>query len=184
MTVAKTIKFLYSYGGRIVPRPDGKLRYAGGHTRVLSVDRSITFAELMVKLGESCGSSVNLTCKLPGEDLDVLVTVKSDEELRSVVEEYERSSLPEAKIRAVLFPARSGKKITPPSSPISCFDFPSAAKARDAAPPSVAAVYRAYAPPAAVRRCASPVVGYPVVAGKSRYCQARAYHVPIRNHTQ
>lgn len=39
------IKFLYSYGGKILPRPtDGKLLYAGGLTRVLSVDRSITFA--------------------------------------------------------------------------------------------------------------------------------------------
>ncbi|BAT99483.1 hypothetical protein VIGAN_10092900 [Vigna angularis var. angularis] len=40
-----TIKFLCSYGGRILPRyPDGKLRYLGGHTRVLAVDRSITFS--------------------------------------------------------------------------------------------------------------------------------------------
>lgn len=39
------VKFLCSYGGRILPRyPDGKLRYVGGETRVLSVDRSITFA--------------------------------------------------------------------------------------------------------------------------------------------
>lgn len=39
------IKFLYSYGGKILPRrTDGVLRYVGGHTRVLSVDRSITFA--------------------------------------------------------------------------------------------------------------------------------------------
>ncbi|CAA0813880.1 Octicosapeptide/Phox/Bem1p family protein [Striga hermonthica] len=138
----------------------------------------------MVKFGESCGYSVNLTCKLSGKDLDVLVTVKSDEELRSVVEEHEKSSSPEAKIRAVPFSARSGKKITPPSSPISCFDFPSAAKVRGAAPPSATIFYRVYAPPTAVRRCASPVVGYLVVAGKSRYCQARAYHVPIRNYSQ
>lgn len=44
-----TIKFLCSYGGKIVPRyPDGKLRYHGGETRVLAVDRSISFA------GEFC----------------------------------------------------------------------------------------------------------------------------------
>ncbi|CAA0830871.1 Octicosapeptide/Phox/Bem1p family protein [Striga hermonthica] len=138
----------------------------------------------MVKFGESCGYSGNLTCKLSGEDLDVLVMVKSDEELRSVVEEHEQSSSPEAKIRAVLFLARSGKKITPSSSPISYFDFPSAAKVRGAAPPSATVFYRAYVPPTAVRRCASPVVGYPIVAGKSRYCQARAYHVPIMNYSQ
>lgn len=40
-----TIKFLCSYGGKILPRyPDGKLRYFGGETRVLAVDRSIPFS--------------------------------------------------------------------------------------------------------------------------------------------
>lgn len=40
-----TIKFLCSYGGRIIPRQtDGKLRYQGGDTRVLAVDRSISFS--------------------------------------------------------------------------------------------------------------------------------------------
>lgn len=44
-TEMKTIKFLCSYGGRIVPRcSDGQLRYAGGVTRVLAVDRSISYA--------------------------------------------------------------------------------------------------------------------------------------------
>ncbi|GJR79535.1 hypothetical protein Tco_0150320 [Tanacetum coccineum] len=40
-----TIRFLCSYGGRILPRhPDGKLRYYGGETRVLVVSRSISFS--------------------------------------------------------------------------------------------------------------------------------------------
>ncbi|KAL6524523.1 hypothetical protein OROHE_016194 [Orobanche hederae] len=181
----KTMKFLYSYGGRIVPRPiDGKLRYLGGYTRVLSVDRSITYSELMVKFGESCGSSMILKCKLPSEDLDLLVTIKSDEELRSVIEEYERVS-PESKIIAVLFPIRSVKKFSPPLSPMSCFDFPSATKARALPPPSSAAVHRAPPPRAAANRCPSPVVGYPVVPGKNRYCQAwnprHIYNAPHRN---
>ncbi|OIT00528.1 hypothetical protein A4A49_51122 [Nicotiana attenuata] len=39
------IKFLSSYGGKILPcHSDGKLRYYGGDTRVLSVHRSISFA--------------------------------------------------------------------------------------------------------------------------------------------
>ena len=39
-----SLKFLCSYGGKILPRStDGKLLYVGGHTRVLSVDRSISF---------------------------------------------------------------------------------------------------------------------------------------------
>ncbi|XP_051133197.1 uncharacterized protein LOC127252876 [Andrographis paniculata] len=124
---ANPIKFQYSYGGRIAPRAsDGVLRYVGGYTRILSVDRSITFSELMVKFGESCGFSVDLKCKLPNEDLDVLISIKSDEELRNVIAEYDRAA-PDAKIRAVLFPIKSAKKVSPPSSPLSCFDFPSAA---------------------------------------------------------
>ncbi|KAF5746560.1 hypothetical protein HS088_TW06G00731 [Tripterygium wilfordii] len=40
-----TMKFLCSYGGKILPRyPDGKLRYLGGETRVLAVDRLISFS--------------------------------------------------------------------------------------------------------------------------------------------
>ncbi|KZV34748.1 hypothetical protein F511_00650 [Dorcoceras hygrometricum] len=169
------IKFLYSYGGKIIPRhSDGALRYTGGFTRVLSADRSITFIELMVKFGESCGSSMNLTCKLPSEDLDLLVSVKSDEELRNVIEEYERAS-PEMKIRAVLFPMKAAKKVSPPQSPISCFDFPSAPKPRRIiSPPSVTycnpaphvAVHRCCSE--AIHRCCSPAIRYPFPAGHHR----------------
>ena len=43
----ETIKFLCTYGGKILPRYiDGTLRYAGGLTRVLAVDRSISFTGL------------------------------------------------------------------------------------------------------------------------------------------
>lgn len=153
-----TIKFLYSYGGRVLPRrSDGQLRYVGGFTRVLAVDRSVTFAgelanslppqyynhsfihlviklinrlivltELMVKFGELCGNSMNLKCKLPNEDLDLLVTITCDEELASVIEEYRRvsiSSNKEMKIRTILFPHPSLKKISPPSSPASYIGY-------------------------------------------------------------
>lgn len=38
------VKFLCSYGGKVLPRPsDGLLRYVGGETRVVSVPREITF---------------------------------------------------------------------------------------------------------------------------------------------
>lgn len=119
----RIIKFLYSYGGKILPRRiDGKLRYVGGHTRVLAVDRSISYAELMVKLGELCGSSVTLRCQLPKEDLDVLVTVTSDEELANVIDEYHRASSSCCKIRAVLSPPKSLKTISPVSSTTSSVD--------------------------------------------------------------
>ncbi|KAI3820731.1 hypothetical protein L1987_08279 [Smallanthus sonchifolius] len=118
-----TIKFLYSYGGKILPRKtDGKLRYIGGHTRVLAAYRSVTYAELIVRFLEACGFSVNLKCKLPSEGLDVLVSVTSDEDLAAVMEEYDRVS-PESKIRAVLFPVSSLKKISPVPSVESLVDF-------------------------------------------------------------
>ena len=43
----ETIKFLCSYGGKILPRyTDGTLRYAGGLTHVLAIDRFISFTGL------------------------------------------------------------------------------------------------------------------------------------------
>ncbi|KAG5520794.1 hypothetical protein RHGRI_033387 [Rhododendron griersonianum] len=112
---AAAVKFLCSYGGKILPRyPDGMLRYHGGQTRVLAVDRSISFSELMVKLVEMCGTSVSLRCQLPSEDLDALVSITSNEDLANLVEEYDRAASP--KIRAFLSPLRSVKKISPPPS--------------------------------------------------------------------
>ncbi|KAL2559851.1 Octicosapeptide/Phox/Bem1p family protein [Forsythia ovata] len=122
-TTTTTIKFLCSYGGRILPRyPDGKLRYHGGETRVLSVERSISFAELLMKLGEMCGTSsvLNLRCQLPTEDLDALVSITSDEDLANLIEEYDRVAPPPAppslKIRAFLSAPKTTKKVSPPPS--------------------------------------------------------------------
>ncbi|CAG7860386.1 unnamed protein product [Brassica rapa] len=123
-----SLKFLCSYGGKILPRStDGKLRYVGGHTRVLSLDPSISFegsfqslfiinridfdffflTELTKKLLEFCGYSVDLRCQLPNGDLETLISVKSDEELTNIVELHNRVS--GAKIKAVLTPPRSHK---------------------------------------------------------------------------
>lgn len=44
-THSNSIKFLCSYGGKMLPRSsDGALRYVGGLTRVLAVNRSVSFA--------------------------------------------------------------------------------------------------------------------------------------------
>ncbi|GAB4845741.1 hypothetical protein Ancab_039142 [Ancistrocladus abbreviatus] len=119
-TRTTTVKFLCSYGGKILPRhSDGKLRYVGGYTRVLSVHRSVSFSELMVKFGELCGYSATLKCKLPSEDMDVLVTIKSDEDLANMIEEYDRASsilVRDLKIRAILCRPKSLKCESLPSS--------------------------------------------------------------------
>ncbi|CAL0311875.1 unnamed protein product [Lupinus luteus] len=116
-----TIKFLCSYGGMILPRhPDGKLRYAGGHTRVLAVDRTVSFPELLLKLEELCGTTVrHLRCQLPTEDLDALVSITSDEDLANLIEEYDHAASPSAslKIKVFLSPPRSINKASVPPSP-------------------------------------------------------------------
>lgn len=80
--------------------------------------RSITlsFAELMVKLVELCGSSVTLKCPLPNGDLETLISITSDEDLKNIIEEYNRASSSlthPLKIRAILSPP---KKLSPPPS--------------------------------------------------------------------
>ncbi|XP_022961752.1 uncharacterized protein LOC111462427 [Cucurbita moschata] len=116
-----TIKFLCSYGGKILPRyPDGELRYHGGETRLLAFNRSISFSDLLLKFGELCGTSISVSfrCQLPKEDLDALVSITSDEDLANLIEEYDRaaSSSSSLKIRAFLFPPKYAKRISPPSS--------------------------------------------------------------------
>ncbi|KAL1828715.1 hypothetical protein ACET3Z_007127 [Daucus carota] len=119
-----SVKFLCSYGGKILPRyPDGVLRYNGGHTRVLSVDHSISFSDLLVKMGELCGTSVSLRCQLPMEDLDALVSVTCNEDLSNLMEEYDHAESSSMKIRAFLSlhkptsPSPSTTDSTSPKSP-------------------------------------------------------------------
>ncbi|XP_042497023.1 uncharacterized protein LOC122075884 [Macadamia integrifolia] len=173
-----TIKFLYSYGGKILPRyPDGKLRYVGGDTRVLAVDRFISFAELLVKFGELYGSSVSLRCQLPTEDLDALVSITSDEDLANLIEEYDRASMcrdkkalvavsSPLKIRGFLFP-RSVKKVSPPPSTTSSTinDATAAWKSPNAAARSRSSLHRLV-----LQRCLGDVstpMGFPVQIERS-----------------
>ncbi|MFS7967714.1 putative PB1 domain-containing protein [Helianthus anomalus] len=101
------VKFLCSHGGRILPRPaDGHLKYVGGETRVISVLRNITFTDLMKKLSSLIEGDVILKYRLIPEELDALVTVKSDEDLRHMFEEYDRQELiGTPRLRTFLFPA-------------------------------------------------------------------------------
>ncbi|KAJ4838437.1 hypothetical protein Tsubulata_021120 [Turnera subulata] len=83
------MKFLCSFGGRILPRPnDGKLRYVGGETRILSLRRNIRWEELVKKTSGICNQAHTIKYQLPGEDLDALISVTSDEDLHNMTEEY------------------------------------------------------------------------------------------------
>lgn len=84
------IKFLCSFGGKILPRPsDGKLRYVGGETRIVSIRKDISWDELVKKTSSICNQPHAIKYQLPGEDLDALISVSSDEDLQNMIEEYQ-----------------------------------------------------------------------------------------------
>ncbi|KAI3513952.1 hypothetical protein L1887_12207 [Cichorium endivia] len=85
------VKILCSFSGSILPRPqDGKLRYVGGETRILSVPRDITFEELMTRMKELYEGATVLKYKQPDEDLDALVSVVNDDDVTNMMEEYDK----------------------------------------------------------------------------------------------
>ncbi|GAV63268.1 PB1 domain-containing protein [Cephalotus follicularis] len=103
------VKFMCSHGGKILPRPaDGHLKYVGGETRVVAVRRDINFSELMKKLSTIFHGDVVLKYQILPEDLDALVSVKNDEDVKHMIEEHDRhESEGTPKLRAFLFTANS-----------------------------------------------------------------------------
>ncbi|EEF35939.1 uncharacterized protein LOC8263272 [Ricinus communis] len=101
------MKFLCSYGGKILPRPaDGLLKYVGGETRVIGVPRDTNFSELMKKLKSEFEGDMVLKYQVMPEELDVLVSVRTDEDLKHMLDEYDRhESGGTSKLRAFLFPS-------------------------------------------------------------------------------
>ncbi|PSS08197.1 Serine/threonine-protein kinase [Actinidia chinensis var. chinensis] len=85
------VKFLCSFSGSILPRPqDGKLRYVGGETRILSVPRDITYEVLIVKMRELYEGAAVLKYQQPDEDLDALVSVVNEDDVTNMMEEYDK----------------------------------------------------------------------------------------------
>ncbi|XP_020271408.1 probable serine/threonine-protein kinase mkcB isoform X2 [Asparagus officinalis] len=83
------LKFICSFGGKILPRPgDGKLRYVGGEKRIISISTRLSLRELMQKTLSICNQPHTIKYQLPGEDLDALISVSSDEDLQHMIEEY------------------------------------------------------------------------------------------------
>lgn len=125
----------------------------------------------MVKLAEFCGYSVDLRCQLPDGDLETLISVKSDEELANIIEEYDRasSSSRPLKIRAILSPPKSLKQISPPMS--------MATSGGDLSP-SKSLLSFTDSPP---KRYVSPLKGY--VSPPKRYASPPIVHPgPVRFH--
>lgn len=101
------MKFLCSYGGKILPiSADGHLKYVGGETRFVAVPRDITFSELMKKLSSEFEADMVLKYQVIPEDFDVLVSVRTNEDVKHMFDEYDRhGSEGTAKLRAFLFPS-------------------------------------------------------------------------------
>ncbi|KAI5674546.1 hypothetical protein M9H77_14910 [Catharanthus roseus] len=87
-TSSTKLKALCSFGGKILPRPsDGKLRYVGGETRIIRIRKDIEWQELWQKTKAVYEQTHSIKYQLPGEDLDALVSVSSDEDLQNMMEE-------------------------------------------------------------------------------------------------
>lgn len=101
---ALRFKFLCSFGGSIMPRPqDGKLRYVGGETRILCLPREITYEELMNKMKELYEAAAVLKYQQPDEDLDALVSVVNDDDVTNMMEEYDKLGSGEGVSRLRIF---------------------------------------------------------------------------------
>ncbi|XP_031121056.1 uncharacterized protein LOC116024302 [Ipomoea triloba] len=102
------VRFMCSFGGKILPRPhDNQLRYVGGDTRIVALNRHASFASLLVKLSKLAGTaSVVVKYQLPNEDLDSLITVTTDEDVENMMDEYDRVAQTHkaARLRLFLFP--------------------------------------------------------------------------------
>ncbi|XP_038883339.1 uncharacterized protein LOC120074323 [Benincasa hispida] len=104
------VRFMCSFGGNILPRPhDNQLRYVGGETRIVAVQRSTTFSHFLAKLAKITGT-INMSIKyqLPNEDLDALISVSTDEDVENMMDEYDRlvqnHNPKSARLRLFLFP--------------------------------------------------------------------------------
>ncbi|KAI3509452.1 hypothetical protein L1887_24724 [Cichorium endivia] len=116
------VKFMCSYGGKILPRPhDNQLAYVGGETKIMATDRFVKFSTVMAKLTALCDGEVCIKYQLPGEDLDALITVTNDDDLEHMMHEYDRlnrASPSPARLRLFLFPV-SGQ--SPALTPVHSF---------------------------------------------------------------
>ncbi|KAL6847036.1 hypothetical protein ACP4OV_022889 [Aristida adscensionis] len=88
--LAGKVKFMCSFGGKILPRPsDGKLRYVGGETHLISISRNFSWRELVQKTLAIYNHPHIIKYQLPDEDLDALISLSCEEDLQNMMEEYD-----------------------------------------------------------------------------------------------
>lgn len=102
-------KLLISFGGSILSRPiDGRLRYVGGETRIISLPRDVTYEALLSRMRELYSACHIIKYQQPDEDLDALVSVVNNDDVINMMDEYEKliltsSDLGFARLRIFLF---------------------------------------------------------------------------------
>ncbi|XP_020595914.1 uncharacterized protein LOC110035920 [Phalaenopsis equestris] len=103
------VKLLCSFGGKLIPRGnDGNLHYVGGQKRIFSVHRDTAFQEFYFKMEKTYGGPVRICYQLPGQNLNILVSVGTAEDLEHMMDEFDSLSKDcnhkSAKLRIFLFP--------------------------------------------------------------------------------
>ncbi|KAL7141592.1 hypothetical protein ABFS83_08G063700 [Erythranthe nasuta] len=120
------VKLLCSYGGKIQFRPaDHHLHYAGGDTKFVTVDRAATLSEIVAKLislwPKIGGSDFAVKYQLHGQDLDSLVSLIDDGDVRSMLVEYDLmqmiSAAKRARLRLFVFDISAPPPPPPPPPP-------------------------------------------------------------------
>ncbi|KAL7239774.1 hypothetical protein ACSBR2_005616 [Camellia fascicularis] len=90
----KKLKLVCSFNGTFLPRPpSGNLRYTGGETRIVSVERNIGFSRLRSKISDLSNGllSFSLKYQLPINDNEAhLVLITSDDDVRCMIDEFDK----------------------------------------------------------------------------------------------
>ncbi|XP_076924175.1 uncharacterized protein LOC143586529 [Bidens hawaiensis] len=107
------LKFLCSFGGKILPRPsDGKLRYVGGETRIKSINKNLSYQQLIKKTFSISNQPHIIKYQLPDEDLDALISVCSNEDLQHMIEEYDELDKSSQRLRIFLAPLNEPESLS------------------------------------------------------------------------
>ncbi|XP_061337407.1 protein PAL OF QUIRKY [Gastrolobium bilobum] len=133
---AAKLRLMCSYGGYILPRPrTNSLCYAGGETRIVSIERRAvtTLSSLISHLSSTLSINFPFTLKyqLPHLDLDSLISLASDEDLHILIDEHNRlasSSPSPSRIRLFVFPESGRPVIRHPKTESWFFDALKSAK--------------------------------------------------------
>ncbi|CAL5034266.1 unnamed protein product [Urochloa decumbens] len=85
---SRKIKFICNFGGTFLPRPsDGELRYVGGERHLLQINRDMSWHELTCKTTKLIRRDHIIKYHLPGEQLNMLISITSDDDLRNMIDE-------------------------------------------------------------------------------------------------